>query len=95
MIPPTPPPVGTVGPGMAPGSAAEVNYQVGALLREFTEIKAKVHKYEENLAPLILTQNPYNMSAEDETLIKSAINGLDASLGTVDMTFINRLTGLW
>jgi hypothetical protein len=35
------------------------------------------------------------MPEDQETLIKSAVNGLDADLDSVDMTFINRLVGLW
>lgn len=35
------------------------------------------------------------MSAEDETLIKSAVGDLDTALDAIDMTFINQLVGLW
>jgi hypothetical protein len=35
------------------------------------------------------------MPAEDDTLIKSAINSLDEALDAIDMTFVNRLVGLW
>ena len=32
---------------------------------------------------------------EDETLIKSAVNSLDTALDGLDMTFIDRLVGMW
>ena len=42
-----------------------------------------------------LKVDPYNMSLEDETLIKSAVNVLHDALADIDMTFINRLVGLY
>jgi hypothetical protein len=83
------------GPGLTPSSASEVNYNVGHHLRTFISIQEMIKHDSDGLAPLDLKADPYNMTPEDETLIKSAINGLNASLQTVDMTFINRLTGLW
>ena len=35
------------------------------------------------------------MTEEDETLIKSAVNGLNTDLQAIDMTFISRLVGMW
>jgi hypothetical protein len=81
--------------GLTPQTALEINGQVGAILRQFTDIKESVGHLADALAPLTLTDPPYSMTPEDETLIKSAVNGLDATLDGVDMTFISRLTGLW
>jgi hypothetical protein len=47
------------------------------------------------LASIDLKAPPYELSADDETLIKSAVLDLDEALGAIDMTFIQRLTGLW
>jgi hypothetical protein len=80
--------------GMSPKSADEVNLNVGFTLRAFSQNKTLVNQYEEWLASTDLKVDPYNMSPEDETLIKSAIGGLDTTLDTVDMTFISRLIGL-
>jgi hypothetical protein len=48
-----------------------------------------------SLAGLDLTAPPYSMTPDDQTTIKSAINGLNLALQAVDMTFIDRLTGLF
>jgi hypothetical protein len=81
--------------GLTPASAGEVNNSVGNILRQFTDIKESVNHLADNLAPLDLQGEPYLMSAEDETLIKSAVNGLDTALDAIDMTFVVRLTGMW
>jgi len=81
--------------GLTPRTADEVNSQVGNILRTFTDIKESVNHLADNLAPLDLQAPPYLMTAEDETLIKSAVNGLDTSLDSIDMTFVVRLTGMW
>lgn len=92
----TPPPIyGKTTPGLAPGNAYDVNYAVGSHLRNFVDIKEVISHDYDSLAPLDLKAEPYNMSPEDETLIKSAINGLHTALEAIDMTFINRLTGMW
>lgn len=82
-------------PGLAPGNAYDVNYAIGTHLRQYVDIMESIGHDHDSLAPLDLKAEPYNMSADDETLIKSAINGLHDALQAVDMTFINRLTGLW
>jgi hypothetical protein len=82
-------------PGLSPSTSGEVNVQTGQLLRNFTAVKEAVHRQQGWLVATDLKVAPYNMSADDETLIKSALSGLDTSLAAVDMTFINRLTGLW
>jgi len=81
--------------GLTPATADEVNNSVGNILRQFTDIKESVNHLADNLAPLDLQAEPYLMSAEDETLIKSAVNGLDTALDAIDMTFVVRLTGMW
>jgi hypothetical protein len=81
--------------GLTPSTAAEVNNSVGNILRSFTDIKESVNHLADSLAPLDLQAEPYLMSAEDETLIKSAVNGLDTALDAIDMTFVVRLTGMW
>jgi len=81
--------------GMNPQTSDEVNMQVGNLLRQFTGIKESVGHYQAWLNGADLKADPYNMDPDLETLIKSAVIGLDTSLDAVDMTFINRLVGLW
>ena len=82
-------------PGLSPRTADEVNLQVGTILRQFTDIKESIGHFQEWLLAADLKVEPYLMTAEDETLIKSAIGQLDGTLDGVDMTFINRLTGMW
>lgn len=81
--------------GLTPETADAVNERVGNILRQFVDIKESVGHLQANLAPLVLTDPPYSMSAGDDTLIKSAVNGLDTALDGVDMTFISRLVGMW
>jgi hypothetical protein len=81
--------------GLSPNSAYEVNSTVGQLLRTFTDLKESIGHNHEWLVTADLKIDPYNMSAEEETLIKSAIGDLDTTLDGIDMTFINRLTGLF
>lgn len=90
-----PPPGSQTTPGLTPTTASDINVQVGTLLRSFTEIKARVEHFQGWLVATDLKAQPYLMTPEEETLTKSAIGGLDASLQAVDMTFISRLTGLW
>lgn len=87
-----PPPVRV---GLSPVSSDEVNMNVGLILRQFTDNKESIGHQREWLAAIDLKAEPYNMTADHETLIKSAIADLDTALDQVDMTFINRLTGLW
>ena len=81
--------------GLTPKTADEINNNVGVILRRFVDDKESVSHMRENLAGLDLQAEPYLMSAEDETLIKSAINDLDTALDAIDMTFINQLVGVW
>lgn len=81
--------------GLTPAGAAELNNQVGSILRQFVSIKESVSHMQANLAPLDLTAPPYDMGTEDDLTIKSAVNGLDTALDAIDMTFIDRLIGVW
>lgn len=92
-FPPATSPPATV--GLAPASAYEVNSQVGLHLRDFTAIKERIAHDQAFLVATDLKVEPYLFSDEQETLLKSAIAGLDTSLQAVDMTFIDRLTGLF
>lgn len=81
--------------GRTPQTAADVNNDVGMHLQQFVNIKNTILNDYSNLLGLNLQGPPYNMSAADETDIKTAINGLNTALQAVDMTFIDRLTGLF
>jgi hypothetical protein len=89
----TPAPPSTV--GLSPKTADEVNYSVGVMLRAFTDNKEAIGHFKEWLAAADLKIPPYSFADEQETLIKSAIADLDTAMDQIDMTFINRLTGLW
>lgn len=88
MIPPPTPSAGS-----APTNAYEFNLQLGTLLRGFINSKNSVNQWHEWLGGVDLKEDPYNFTASDEALVKSAINDLDTSLDGLDMTFINRLAG--
>lgn len=94
-LPPYTPPGGQTTVGMTPTNASDVNVAVGNLLRQFTQIKERVGQQNAWLVTVDLKAQPYLMTPEDETLIKSAIADLDVALDAVNMTFISRLTGLW
>lgn len=81
--------------GLTPKDASEVNNFVGSHLRAFVSIQETIGHDNASLAPLDLKVDPYNMSAEDEATIKTAISGLHTSLQGVDRTFIDRLIGLF
>lgn len=81
--------------GLDPQNGAEVNHTVGIVLRQFTDIREGIGHYQNWLLPTDLKIEPYNMTPEDETLIKSAVADLATVLEGIDMTFIRRLTGVW
>ena len=81
--------------GLSPTSANEVNTQIGTHLRQFINIKETIGHDHEWLTTADLKADPYNMIVEEETLIKSAIADLDSNLDAINMTFINRLVGLF
>jgi len=90
-MPPTPPQ--TV--GTQPRTADEVNNLVGTHLRTFCNSKVTVNQDHEWLATTDLKAAPYYFSADQETLIKSAIADLDTALDAIDMTFISRIVGMF
>jgi len=90
--PTQPPPPATV--GTQPRNADEVNGLVGTHLRGFAASKMAVHTDQEFFLATDLKVAPYWFTADQETLIKSAVAGLDASLQAVDMTFISRIIGM-
>lgn len=92
-IPETPPPPATV--GTQPRNADEVNGLVGLHLRQFCAAKVTVGQDQEFLLATDLKAAPYYFTPDQETLIKSAISSLDASLDAVDMTFISRIVGMF
>jgi hypothetical protein len=92
-IDPTPPPPATI--GTQPQSAAEVNMSTGTHLRGFIACKGTIHQDEDFFAATDLKAAPYYFSADQETALKSAISSLDTALQAVDMTFINRIVGMW
>ena len=92
-VPPEPTTPATV--GMAPANSYEVNNLVGSHLRKFIDIKNTINQDRDFLAATDLKEAPYWFTADQETLIKSAILQLDGSLDEVDMTFIVRLVGLY
>jgi len=81
--------------GSSPANAAEVNTFIGQHLRNFTDTKETIGHDRDWLATADLKLPPYEMTADEETLIKTAILELDNALDAIDMTFINRLTGLF
>jgi len=81
--------------GLSPKNADDVNYQIGTHLRQFVDVQEIISHDWNSLQTLDLTAPPFNMDQADETTIKTAVNQLDQALQAVDMTFINRLTGLF
>jgi hypothetical protein len=81
--------------GLNPQNGDELNISVGNILRLFTDTKESIDHYAEWMLAVDLKEPPYNVTDEQESVIKSAIIGLDTSLDAVDMTFIRRLTGIW
>lgn len=81
--------------GMAPATQSDVNYGVGNVLRAFVNAKDSVGRTYDSMAGIDLKVPPYNMTPEDETLIKSAINDLHTTLEGINMVWINRLIGIY
>jgi hypothetical protein len=81
--------------GLDPQTADDVNRQVGTHLRQFVELKETIGHDQDWLLGADLTISPYFFSESQSTDIKTAISQLDTALDAVDMTFINRLTGLF
>lgn len=81
--------------GLDPRNANEVNAQIGTHLRSFVNMKETIGHDWDWMLGVDLKIEPYLFTADQETTIKSAVQGLDAALDGIDMTFINRLTGLF
>lgn len=81
--------------GAAPKDAVEVNALTGQHLRQFVQIQETINHDFSSLSGIDLKVPPYEMSADDETTLKTAIAQLNTALQAVDMTFINRCTGLF
>lgn len=81
--------------GLSPRTADEVNNLIGTQMRQFVDVRNVISGSQAWLVAADLKVDPYNMTAEDETLIKSAVADLDTALQGVDMTFITRLVGLY
>jgi len=80
--------------GTQPRNADEVNNVIGQHLRAFTQSKGVINQDHSWLETVDLKEAPYYFAADQETLLKSAIADLDASLDQVEMTFISRIIGL-
>lgn len=91
-LPEEPKPPETV--GTAPRTANEVNALVGLHLKDFLRIKAVINQDHDWFLPTDLKVAPYYFTAEQETLIKSAVADLDTALDAINMTFISRLVGM-
>jgi hypothetical protein len=89
----TPPPPATI--GSQPKSADEVNNLIGTHLRGFVAARGTVHQDQDFFAATDLKAEPYYFSAAQEADLKTAISQLDAALQAIDMTFINRIVGMW
>ena len=68
---------------------------MGTLLRQFIDYAETVGHYQDWLLTIDLKVEPYNMTPELESTIKSAIGDLNTALDAIDTTFINRLVGIW
>jgi hypothetical protein len=91
--PEAPPPPTTI--GTQPKSADEINMQTGTHLRGFIASKATISNDQDFFAATDLTAAPYYFTADQETQLKTAISQLDQALDAIDMTFINRIVGMW
>jgi hypothetical protein len=80
--------------GLSPTTASEVNLNTGSVAKQFAQVRTLVHQQQSWLLAVDLTAEPYLMSDEDQTTIKSAFTTLDETLQAYDMTFITMLLGL-
>lgn len=81
--------------GLTPKTADEVNTFVGSHLRNLITLQETIRHDADSLAPLDLTAEPYLMTPADAANIQTAISGANTYLQAMDMTFINRLVGLF
>jgi len=89
---PEPQPPATI--GTQPQSAAEVNSLIGTHLRDFMKIRATINQDANFLAGSDLKVAPYYFTDAQESLMKSAVADLDASLDAIDLTFISQIVGM-
>lgn len=92
-LPPEPSPPATV--GTQPKNADEVNALTGLHLRDFLRAKAAVNQDQDFFLATDLKLAPYYFTADQETLLKSAIGSLDTALDAIDLTFVNRIVGMF
>jgi len=88
----TQPPPATV--GSQPADALSVNLMVGQHLRQFLANKNAIDQDTDFLQATDLKVAPYYFTADQETLLKSAVFTLHTSFDAIDMTFISRVIGL-
>ena len=85
--------------GFAPQSAADVNAQIGSLLRQFSNLRDQVFRYQRVCAAIDMKILPGwaagQAGIDDEANIKSAISTLNTDLQAFSMTFSDRLTGFF
>jgi hypothetical protein len=82
--------------GLAPPDGPTVQAAIGARARQIILLVAQVHRDETGwLAGVDLTQPPYNLSAADQALLKSAIATADKTLQSMDLTFLDQVAGLF
>jgi len=80
--------------GTQPQDANTLNLLVGQHLRAWYASKVSIGQTRDFLQATDLKLAPYFFSADQETLIKSAILSLDDSMDAIDMTFISRIIGM-
>jgi hypothetical protein len=81
--------------GSQPKNASQVNDTVGLHLRQFLAAKAAINQDQDYFAATDLKLAPYYFTDAQETDLKTAISQLDAALDGVDLTFINRIVGMF
>jgi len=91
--PPAPQPPETI--GSQPKNAAAVNDSIGLHLRQFLAAKAAINQDQDWFAGEDLKGAPYYFTADQETQLKTAVSQLDAALDAIDLTFVNRIVGLY
>jgi hypothetical protein len=92
MTQPVPGPPAVV--GTQPKNADEVNGLVGLHMRQFVAAKLAIGQDQDFFVATDLKAAPYFFDADQETLLKSGVSGLDTQLDGTDMTFINRIIGM-
>lgn len=84
--------------GANPTSAADINVQVGAIMRQFVALQQQAARFQRFMSVTDLSAAPYSMGSaagSDGAIVKSAVNDLNTGLQAVSMTFINQTTGLF